>query len=106
MQPKVFLTEIVENPLGSWVMDVRAKMLVFPGFGDPDRSFGPGYPRERPPEVRGITVLKISSLDVGCSCLSCGHSVQSVWVYTDIRSGCPEGPWDSPPTLKTVTSLN
>ena len=34
---KVFLTEVFGNPLGSWtcalrVMDVRADMLVFPGF--------------------------------------------------------------------------
>ena len=50
-QPKVFLTKVLGTPLGGGrprlqVMDVRAKMLVFQDFDRPDRSFGPGYPRE------------------------------------------------------------
>ena len=43
-------------------MDVRAAMLVFQDFDSPDRSFGPGYPREWPPDVRGMSVPKTSSL--------------------------------------------
>ena len=52
IQPKVFLTEVFGIPQGRGrprlrVMDVRAEMLVFfQDFGRPDRSFGPGYPRE------------------------------------------------------------
>ena len=34
-------------------MDIRAQMLVFfQGFERSDRSFGPGYPRECPRDVR------------------------------------------------------
>ena len=53
------------------VVDVRAafrswmsapKCLFSHGFEGPDRSFGTGYPREWPPDVRGISGLKTSSL--------------------------------------------
>ena len=52
------------------VVDVRAfgpwmsapKCLFFQDFDRPDRSFGPGYPRGWPPDVRGISVPKTSSL--------------------------------------------
>ena len=54
------------------VVDVRAfgswtstpKPLFFQDFVCPARSFRPGHPRERPPDVRGMSVPKISSL--GC----------------------------------------
>ena len=52
------------------VMDVRAfgswmsapKCLFSQDFDRPDRSFGSGYPREWPPDVRGMSVPKTSSL--------------------------------------------
>ena len=67
--PKFFWPKFLKIPWGSGcprlrVMDVRAEMLVFQDFEGPDRSFGPGYPREWPPDVRGISVPKTSSL--GC----------------------------------------
>ena len=42
-QPEVFLTEVF-----SWTSarDVHPKMLVFPGFGGPDRSFWPDVRRD------------------------------------------------------------
>ena len=43
-------------------MDVRAEMLVFQDFDRSDRSFGPGYLREWPQDVRGTPVQKTSSL--------------------------------------------
>ena len=45
---------------GSWMS--APKCLFFQDFEFPDRSFGPGYPREWPPDVRGISVPKTSSL--------------------------------------------
>ena len=52
------------------VVDVRTfgsrisapKCLFFQDFERPDRSFGPGYPREWPPDVRGMSGPKTSSL--------------------------------------------
>ena len=45
---------------GSWMSAL--KCLFFQDFDRPDRSFGPGYPREWPPDVRGMSVPKTSSL--------------------------------------------
>ena len=45
---------------GSWMSAL--KCLHFHDFDRPDRSFGPGYPREWPPDVRGMSVPKTSSL--------------------------------------------
>ena len=47
-QPEVFQTEVF-----SWTSarDVRAKMLVFPGFGGPDRSFWPDVRRDVRPKT-------------------------------------------------------
>ena len=50
-QPEVFQTEVFSWTSGG---DVRSKMLVFPGFGVPDRSFWP--------DVRRDIRLKASSL--------------------------------------------
>ena len=47
---------------GSWMS--APKCLFSQGLGGPDRSFGPGYPREWPRDVRGISGPKTSSL--GC----------------------------------------
>ena len=52
------------------VVDVRAfeswmstpKCLFFQDFDCPDRSFWPGYPRKWPPDIRGMSVPKTSSL--------------------------------------------
>ena len=52
------------------VLDVRAfgswtsapKCFAFQDFDRPGRSFGPGYPREWPPDVRGMSVPQTSSL--------------------------------------------
>ena len=46
---------------GSW-MSAPKCLFFFQDFEGPDRSFGPGYPREWPPDVRGISVPKTSSL--------------------------------------------
>ena len=53
IQPKVFLTEVSGNPLGSWTSAPsvhgcarRDACFFFQDFDRPDRSFGPGYPRE------------------------------------------------------------
>ena len=45
---------------GSWMS--APKCLFFQDCDRPDRSFGPGYPREWPPDVRGMSVPKTSSL--------------------------------------------
>ena len=45
---------------GSWMS--APKCLFFQDLGRPDRSFGSGYPREWPPDVRGMSVPKTSSL--------------------------------------------
>ena len=45
---------------GSWMS--APKCLFFQHLEGPDRSFGPGYPREWAPDVRGISVPKTSSL--------------------------------------------
>ena len=50
------------RPFGSWMS--APKCLFFQDFDCPDRSFGPGYPREWPLDVRGASVPKTSSL--GC----------------------------------------
>ena len=47
---------------GSWMSAPRC--FFFRDFERPDRSFGQGYPREWPPDVRGISIPKTSSL--GC----------------------------------------
>ena len=47
---------------GSWIS--APKCLFFHNFDRPDWSFGPGYPHEWPPDVRGISGPKTSSL--GC----------------------------------------
>ena len=50
--PKFFRPKFLNIPWGRGrlrlrVMDVRAEMLIFfQDFEGPDRSFGPGYPRE------------------------------------------------------------
>ena len=44
----------------SWMSE--ANCLFSQGFEGPDRSFGAGYPREWPPDVRGISGPKTSSL--------------------------------------------
>ena len=46
---------------GSW-MSAPKCLFFFQDFDRPDRSFGPGYPREWPPDVRGMSVPKTSSL--------------------------------------------
>ena len=46
--------------VGSWISAL--KCLFFQDFECPDRSFGPGDPRKLPPDVRGISVPKTSSL--------------------------------------------
>ena len=46
--------------LGSWIS--APKCLLFQDLERPDRSFGPGYPREWPPDVRGISGPKTFSL--------------------------------------------
>ena len=57
------------SPLGSWTSapsghGPRPHACFFSRIlsARPDRSFGPGYPREWPPDVRGISVPKTSSL--------------------------------------------
>ena len=45
---------------GSWMS--APICLFFENFHRPDRSFGPGYPREGPPDVRGTSVPKTYSL--------------------------------------------
>ena len=61
-----FLTEFFKSPWGHGrprlrVMDVRTKMLVFPGIRGPDSSFCPrtsaGYPRGRPRDIRPQNLL-------------------------------------------------
>ena len=52
IQPKVCLTEVFGNRLGSWTFPALGSWMSAPkclfsqGFEGPDRSFGPGYPRE------------------------------------------------------------
>ena len=46
---------------GSWIS--APKCLFFQEFEHPDRSFGPGYPREWPPDVRRISGPKTSSFE-------------------------------------------
>ena len=50
-QPEVFQTEVF-----SWTSarDVRAKMLVFPGFGGPERSFWPDVRRDIRPKTSSL----------------------------------------------------
>ena len=68
IQPKVFLTEVFGNPLGSWTSapsghgSPRSNAVFFQDFGRRDRNFGLGHPREWPPDVRRMSVPKTSSL--------------------------------------------
>ena len=45
---------------GSWMS--APKCLLFQDFQRPDRSFGPGCPREWPPDVRGMSVPNLFGL--------------------------------------------
>ena len=66
--PKVFLIKVFWKPLrvidirafGSWMSEPTC--LFSRVFKYPDQSFDPGYPREWPPDVRGISVPRTYSL--------------------------------------------
>ena len=78
---------------GSWMSAPRC--LFFQDFDRPDRSFGPGYPREWPPDVRGMSVPKnflfgliFRSWEMGSGLARCEKQklqnlLGSMWVFEE-----------------------
>ena len=79
-EPEVFQTEVF-----SWTSarDVGAKMLIFPGFGGPDRSFWPDVRRDILPLWAEFSFLKLIPTEL-----------KSVTVTVVTKKGCHR-PWES-----------
>ena len=60
---------------GSWISALTC--IFFQDFDRPDRSFGPGYPREWPPDIRGMSVPKLP-LWADFSFLTCHPALNSL----------------------------
>ena len=93
IQPEVFLTKVFLTPPPRGhgrprlrVMDVRAEMLVFPGFRGPDRSFCPRT-------SAGMSAWTSAGYPAQKLTLWAAFSFQSYWAWTLARvRRCPEPP--------------